>query len=494
MELFSKEWWIKELEILVESPVNFVKSDYEQYIQQNRSKIEKAAYVFNFPIDDLIIAFNNGENILLNDDMWSKLQNSKSYKIKDLEDAIKYSLKLGIDSKQYIDYIKKGKELPLPLIIKYDIDKYYLVGGEVILSVYRALGLIPNVLQANLDNIGGNINEDISIPSPKLDEKQKKLIKEFIKFASNELKINNPPQNIVFSYDINKVKENQTFGTFEPNKNKIWLYVRNRNLADVLRTLAHEMTHYKQNEENKLNTNSGATGSNIENEANAKAGELLRNFGKENQNIYENKIYGNYLFGDKESGVKIKWYDKEKEKDQNEEKKLFDKLKAYADSEYEFYSNNNIDDLLPILKKLKQQYPDIMDPELDDNQYIYRGTAVDIDTVEKLRQDPSAQDEKHNIIIPNRKYTLKRKLASWSTHYFVAASFAINTAERRKLVPIVLRTKSSNSELFINPEFMNKLSNQPEDEILNSTNPINVDIMLIKGFDTELYPEDEELN
>ena len=51
-----------------------------------------------------------------------------------------------------------------------------------------------------------------------------------------------------------------------------------------------------------------------------------------------------------------------------------------------------------------------MDPELDDNQYIYRGTAVDIDTVEKLRQDPSAQDEKHNIIIPNRKYTLKRKL------------------------------------------------------------------------------------
>jgi hypothetical protein len=34
---------------------------------------------------------------------------------------------------------------------------------------------------------------------------------------------------------------------------------------------------------------SGETGSNIENEANAKAGVLLRNYGKSNEQIYENK-------------------------------------------------------------------------------------------------------------------------------------------------------------------------------------------------------------
>lgn len=285
MELFSKEWWIKELEILVESPVNFVKSDYEQYIQQNRSKIEKAAYVFNFPIDDLIIAFNNGENILLNDDMWSKLQNSKSYKIKDLEDAIKYSLKLGIDSKQYIDYIKKGKELPLPLIIKYDIDKYYLVGGEVILSIYRALGLIPNVLQANLDNIGGNINEE------QLNKIYKseyiRLLVELSKYCCNNLNIPVPKIKLINNQEY--TKEHNSFGGYDPVNNVIYVVIYKRTLADSMRSECHEIYHSYQNHMGKLNKKSGEDGSNEENEANAYAGRIMREFGKKYPEIFSMK-------------------------------------------------------------------------------------------------------------------------------------------------------------------------------------------------------------
>jgi len=146
----------------------------------------------------------------------------------------------------------------------------------------------------------------------------------------------------------------------------------------------------------------------------------------------------------------------------------------------------SIDDLLPILQKLKKQYPDIIDPNLSSDEYIYRGIAIDVDELEKLKANPSAEETQHNIIIPNQKYKDPRKLASWSTYYFVAASFAIHTAERRKLAPIVLRTKASNAKLFLNPDFMNKLSGQPEDETLNSANPIPVDIMILKGFDTEL--------
>jgi hypothetical protein len=44
-----------------------------------------------------------------------------------------------------------------------------------------------------------------------------------------------------------------------------------------------------QNEKNELYNEAGETGSEIENEANAKAGVLLRNYGKMNDLIYENK-------------------------------------------------------------------------------------------------------------------------------------------------------------------------------------------------------------
>ena len=58
-------------------------------------------------------------------------------------------------------------------------------------------------------------------------------------------------------------------------------------MADILRTLAHELVHRKQDEDERIDYNSGDTGSEIENEANAKAGILLRKFGKQNEKIYQ---------------------------------------------------------------------------------------------------------------------------------------------------------------------------------------------------------------
>jgi hypothetical protein len=101
------------------------------------------------------------------------------------------------------------------------------------------------------------------------------------------LAIQNPPRNLTFSYDNDQAKSKRSFGYFDPNDNKIWVYVKNRNMADILRTLAHELVHRKQAELGMLDNMSGETGSTIENEANAQAGVLLRDFGKINDSIYE---------------------------------------------------------------------------------------------------------------------------------------------------------------------------------------------------------------
>jgi hypothetical protein len=315
-------------------------------------------------------------------------------------------------------------------------------------------------------------------------DQDKKLLKEFIGFAIKELNIQKLPTSLTLSRDNDKAKSMHSFGSFDPNNDKIWLYVKNRNMADLLRTLAHELVHHKQAEDNRLELNSGGTGSDIENEANAMAGVLLRKFGKYNENIYESKKkFGDYLFGDKESGVKIGWYNDEKEEDTLSEKELFNLLKKYADSEAETYSNINLDSLIPIFKKIKSQYPEIGEPKV--SGYIYRGTSIPEEKLAELEADAETEPYAQGIILLNQTYSSRRQVQSWSTEYFPAAGFAVTTAERKGGKPVIMRAKAEDAELFFNPKFMEKLSTQLEDETFNITRPIPVDIMVIENYQDE---------
>jgi predicted nucleotidyltransferase len=117
---------------------------------------------------------------------------------------------------------------------------------------------------------------------------KEKIIKDFIIKCKKDLGMNKLPKITIIN-DKNWVKNNKSYGSYNPVNKSIMVYFGDRNLADFLRTLSHELTHHWQNENNRIKELSGETGSDIENEANAKAGILLRNYGKENQMIYENK-------------------------------------------------------------------------------------------------------------------------------------------------------------------------------------------------------------
>jgi hypothetical protein len=84
--------------------------------------------------------------------------------------------------------------------------------------------------------------------------------------------------------------EHPTFGTFDPNTNTISVAYKDRHIMDVLRTLAHELTHHKQREENRIKPDSGETGSAIENEANAQAGVLMRDFADQNAELFSTSL------------------------------------------------------------------------------------------------------------------------------------------------------------------------------------------------------------
>jgi len=111
-------------------------------------------------------------------------------------------------------------------------------------------------------------------------------MKDFVNFASGELQLKDTPKIHVIN-SPNFTQQYKSFGGYQPIHNKIAIVIKGRGLADILRTLAHEMVHAQQMQHNKLDVSSGETGSPIENEANALAGVLMRNYGQKNPMIFE---------------------------------------------------------------------------------------------------------------------------------------------------------------------------------------------------------------
>lgn len=118
------------------------------------------------------------------------------------------------------------------------------------------------------------------------------ILKHFVRYCKKELGIQSLP-SIKLTADDEFVIQNRSFGAYLPNENTVKVYWKSRNLADFLRSLAHELTHHRQMELNMLQQDSGETGTDIENEANAMAGILMREYGKINADIYELSHSGN---------------------------------------------------------------------------------------------------------------------------------------------------------------------------------------------------------
>lgn len=127
-----------------------------------------------------------------------------------------------------------------------------------------------------------NLNEEL-LPV----EEKTKIIKDFFIFVGEQLNFGEDVPSITISYDDKEAETMKSFGKFTPKDSDIRVVAANRNLADVLRTLAHELIHYKQNKDGRLDANSSETGSEIENEANAQAGVFMRKFGEANPAIFE---------------------------------------------------------------------------------------------------------------------------------------------------------------------------------------------------------------
>lgn len=111
------------------------------------------------------------------------------------------------------------------------------------------------------------------------------IFDEFIVYAKKFLKLKQLPK-IIFVRDGNFASKINAFGVINAS-NKIYIEIQNRQPMDILRTLAHELTHYHQHQQD-IHGN-GKPGSKTENQANAIAGEMVRRFGETHSNIFNLK-------------------------------------------------------------------------------------------------------------------------------------------------------------------------------------------------------------
>jgi len=114
-----------------------------------------------------------------------------------------------------------------------------------------------------------------------MEEKERKRflanMRTFLRLCMEELKLEKLPKIIWITNDKLR-QESPTFGRFNNEDETIQIDIRNRHPLDVMRTLAHELTHYKQFLLGQLDHRSGETGSHEENQAHATAGVIMRHY------------------------------------------------------------------------------------------------------------------------------------------------------------------------------------------------------------------------
>ena len=118
-----------------------------------------------------------------------------------------------------------------------------------------------------------------------LTEDKKKVLDRFVLFVKKQLELKTIP-TIKIQNDREGLKTTANYDYTKENK-LIKVCAMNRALVDVCRSIAHELVHHKQFEDGRLEVKPPDIGGEIEDEANAKAGQFIKMYSKEDPTIYD---------------------------------------------------------------------------------------------------------------------------------------------------------------------------------------------------------------
>lgn len=130
------------------------------------------------------------------------------------------------------------------------------------------------------------VDEELSF-----DDKKVATTRKFLNFCCDELGLDDKfTCKIVFDRESNGVK---TTAYYRDDSKLVVVYGKNRMLGDILRSIAHELVHQLQHQEGRIEYPVQDIGGEIEDEANARAGSLVKTFIKQDEmggNLFEQRL------------------------------------------------------------------------------------------------------------------------------------------------------------------------------------------------------------
>lgn len=113
-----------------------------------------------------------------------------------------------------------------------------------------------------------------------------KEVDKFVKWASKRVNLQKPVK-VNLNYDTEEAQDNHHTGMHIAGSNEIWVYAKNRNLVDILRTVFHEIVHVRQGELNMIQPGDSYPGSPIEAMADLLAGKYIKIWGEKHHYIFQ---------------------------------------------------------------------------------------------------------------------------------------------------------------------------------------------------------------
>jgi cytidyltransferase-like protein len=206
-----------------------------------------------------------------------------------LKDFKKYLTKTELildvleDNETYINRAKQLKQFYPDLITLYkekpmSIEEY----------VEKIIPTIEPYRDYELDEIASNILDKMlgrKLNEVYTQENHSEILEKAIQFVCDDLEVKKP--NIILIDTPDYTQEHKSFGGYVPGKQEIYAVTYNRNMADIMRSISHELKHYQQDLEGRLVPGAGKDGDEFENECNQYSGYIMRKIGKQFPEIFE---------------------------------------------------------------------------------------------------------------------------------------------------------------------------------------------------------------
>lgn len=176
------------------------------------------------------------------------------------------------------------KELPSLAKHKYDTMDRLL---KKVAAKHKISGRALERLFANKFNkspsiwLKNKLDEDNIIDSDIEQEVEK-----FVDWTAKRLNLQKVP-TVELSMDTEEAQTNHHTGGHIPGEGSVWVYAKNRNLVDILRTVFHELVHVRQHEMGMIKPGDSYPGSPIEAMADLLAGKYIKIYGEKNHHIFQ---------------------------------------------------------------------------------------------------------------------------------------------------------------------------------------------------------------